>query len=625
MVVAVQSYDDKVRPPIFAFFDEQAWQNSCEWKQWVARCGEAETLRLETPAQLSIDVVKTARVVVLGGKGGCIADWLAVDELEYALLKCRNAGGVIAVIGAVSSLLGAFYLSEDKKIKKGWNFVPHSVIKICNSEKDWTLCEDIVAVLHKNDLEDVKGYGIFSPGGAAFFESGDACRVEAIAKTMMEASSIPKAESFGKVIKLRSILVPDPDVVKVLGSDPADRWNAAVELAATWLVDSGGTTVVSTGAGVSAESGIPTYRDPGGLWEIYDQMEVSHIKGFARDPLKCWRFELELTQLLKHCGPNAGHLALRDLESAGVVKTVITQNVDGLHLAAGSKDVLEIHGSETRGICMESKCRKTVPYEDVFRELGWIDDKGATTTSAPALPSQKREKTRGGIYAELTDSSSSSSSSSVASSSDDDGSDASSSSSKGPKKFRKVVDKLRVKVKDTDAAARIAKGPKCPTCKVGLLKPDAVYFQEPLPKKIIKRALKLSKDAKAFLVVGTSGQVAPACKLPGLAKKHSKAKIIEVSPRETNMSKDADLLLLGTGATVLPALAAAVVRRQAALGLTGKSSRERGAKATSVRRKKLKVVSGAKRRRKLLRASASSSTRRSSGSARRGAEGDASD
>ena len=127
-----------------------------------------------------------------------------------------------------------------------------------------------------------------------------------------------------------------------------------MDVAAEWLVAARGTVVVSTGAGVSAESGIPTYRDEGGLWELYDQMEVSHIKGFARDPAKCWRFELELHQVLKHCGPNAAHVALAGLEAAGVVKTVVTQNVDGLHIAAGSQDVIELHGSETRGICMRT-------------------------------------------------------------------------------------------------------------------------------------------------------------------------------------------------------------------------------------------------------------------------------
>merc|ERR1712224_955756 len=105
------------------------------------------------------------------------------------------------------------------------------------------------------------------------------------------------------------------------------------------------------------------------------------------------------------------------------------------------------------------------------------------------------------------------------SSSDSDSNDTASVVSKGPRKYHKVVEKLRTTTKDPAALERIANGPRCHACQQGILKPDGVYFQEPLPRKIIKRALALSKEAKAFLVVGTSGLVAPACKLPGLAKK----------------------------------------------------------------------------------------------------------
>lgn len=218
---------------------------------------------------------------------------------------------------------------------------------------------------------------------------------------------------------------------------------------------------------------------------------------------------------------------------------------------------------------MKEGCRKTFPYMDVFRSLGWVDASGATTAAAPPLPKEKRKKVRGGIYAELTDSSSDSSSSTVSSkSSSDDDDDASTSSkaskaSKGPIKFKAVKLKLTAKTTYPAALAKMADGPRCPVCKEGVLKPDAVYFKEPLPKAIIKEAVNSSKAAKVFLIVGTSGQVAPACKLPLLAKARSAAKVIEISPRETDMSKDADLLLLGSAATVLPALVDAVKRRLA--------------------------------------------------------------
>merc|ERR1711957_764418 len=101
--------------------------------------------------------------------------------------------------------------------------------------------------------------------------------------------------------------------------------------------------------------------------------------------------------LLRCCGPNAAHRGLAELEALGVVRTVVTQNVDGLHTAGGSKDVVELHGSETRGICMACTCRKTTPYDDVFRSLGWIDEDGMTTSAAPDLP-PKRDRKIGGIY-----------------------------------------------------------------------------------------------------------------------------------------------------------------------------------------------------------------------------------
>lgn len=177
----------------------------------------------------------------------------------------------------------------------------------------------------------------------------------------------------------------------------------------------------------------------------------------------------------------------------------------------------------------------------------------------------------GGVYAELTDSSrssspspSASSKSSKSSKSDDDKSTGSraSKASRGPVKFVKVREKLIAKSQE-DAAAleRMNMAPRCQACGEGFLKPDAVYFGESLPQASIRRAVRLSKAAKAFLIVGTSGSVAPACTLPRLAKVYGKAKVIEISPRETDLSDAADLLLLGTAANVLPQLVEAVQRK----------------------------------------------------------------
>lgn len=575
VVVVSPPVPDGVVPPVYVFANAKAWRTSKEWKALV-KCHDGAPIFIDlkskagsVPIEQAAGAIDGARIVVIGGASRSVIGWQEAG-LDKALLSCKAAGGVIVGVGPVCMLLGAWYRDADGTVRKGTNLICGAIVGMFKTSEEWDVTEKVVASVHAEGHDRVKAYGIgnSSTGGAAFFYHDETVsRAEAIGDDILEAASIPKAGSLGRMLRLRKVRVPDQSLLTLLGTDPVERWNKALEVAATWLLDSNGTGVVSTGAGVSAESGIPTYRDEGGLWDIYDQMEVSHIKGFAREPLKCWRFELELYQMLKNCGPNDAHVALRRLEKAGVIKTVVTQNVDGLHVAAGSEDVIELHGSETRGICMQKGCRKTTPYIDVFRDLGWIAEDGSTTDAAPALPPKKKARTKGGIYAELTDSSASSSSSSSSSeaesSSPPKSPKSSSGDSTGPAKFKAVVQKLLAKTKDPEAIAHIAKGPLCPHCKDGLLKPDAVYFGEGLNKGLIRRAVALSKAAKAFLIVGTSGQVAPACKLPDLAKVSGKAKVMEVSLRETDLSPKADLLLLGSAATVLPALATVVEREKA--------------------------------------------------------------
>lgn len=101
--------------------------------------------------------------------------------------------------------------------------------------------------------------------------------------------------------------------------------------------------VVSTGAGMSAESGISTFRDAGGLWENYPVMDVCSADGYSRNPALVHRFYSERRQQLLTCEPNAGHKALAELEKRFEV-IVITQNVDDLHERAGSTQVLHLHG-----------------------------------------------------------------------------------------------------------------------------------------------------------------------------------------------------------------------------------------------------------------------------------------
>jgi NAD-dependent deacetylase len=121
--------------------------------------------------------------------------------------------------------------------------------------------------------------------------------------------------------------------------------------------------VVLSGAGISAESGIPTFRSKGGLWEKYDPTVYASIEVFRRDPSKYWEIRGKFIRDYDRFQPNAAHLALAELEQAGVVRQIITQNIDGLHRKAGSRNVIEIHGSLREINCLQ--CGKQYLAPDV--------------------------------------------------------------------------------------------------------------------------------------------------------------------------------------------------------------------------------------------------------------------
>jgi NAD-dependent deacetylase len=125
--------------------------------------------------------------------------------------------------------------------------------------------------------------------------------------------------------------------------------------------------VVLTGAGVSTESGIPDFRSPTGIWTQYDPMEYATISAFRRDPVKVWEFYALRFDVLTRAEPNEGHRALAELEERGLVRAVITQNIDTLHERAGSRDVLEVHGSIREAECLA--CGERVPLADVVELL----------------------------------------------------------------------------------------------------------------------------------------------------------------------------------------------------------------------------------------------------------------
>ncbi len=125
--------------------------------------------------------------------------------------------------------------------------------------------------------------------------------------------------------------------------------------------------VVLTGAGISTESGIPDFRSATGIWASYDPMEYASIQAFRRDPVKVWDFYAKRLGVLLEAEPNSAHLALADLERDGLVAAVVTQNIDRLHERAGSREVIEVHGSIRTSSCLS--CRERVPFDEVVRLL----------------------------------------------------------------------------------------------------------------------------------------------------------------------------------------------------------------------------------------------------------------
>lgn len=126
--------------------------------------------------------------------------------------------------------------------------------------------------------------------------------------------------------------------------------------------------VAFTGAGISAESGIPTYRGDDGVWNKYDPNKYANIDSFLRDPQYYWSFFKEVRYpVLKKAKPNKAHTVLAKLEENRKLKVVITQNIDGLHQLAGSKRVLELHGNTRSISCLE--CKKSYTLNEIFRQL----------------------------------------------------------------------------------------------------------------------------------------------------------------------------------------------------------------------------------------------------------------
>ncbi|HSG83570.1 MAG TPA: NAD-dependent deacylase [Nitrosopumilus sp.] len=218
--------------------------------------------------------------------------------------------------------------------------------------------------------------------------------------------------------------------------------------------------VFVTGAGISQESGIPTFRGKDGLWRNHDAMKLATINAFYDNPKLVWEWYNERRMNIFQAQPNPGHEAIAELEKY-VEVVVLTQNIDGLHQKSGSTKVLELHGS-----IVKIKCSVCDYKEEILTEIS-------------ELP---------------------------------------------------------------------------PLCKCGnILRPDVVWFGEPLPQDVWQNAINLASNCDLMIIAGTSLVVSPANTLPIYAKQNN-ATLVEINPEETEMSEEMDIIIRNTSAKSLPKL-----------------------------------------------------------------------
>lgn len=221
--------------------------------------------------------------------------------------------------------------------------------------------------------------------------------------------------------------------------------------------------VALTGAGISVESGIPAFRGSQGMWERFDPAEYATIGAFLKSPEKVWEMLSEMLDLLVRASPNPAHRGLAEMERMGILRSVITQNVDGLHQSAGSRKVIEYHGNPLELVCIH--CWKRYPS------------------------------------------------------------------------LEKIGERIP---------------PRCACGKI--LKPDIVFFGEPIPWIAQEDSETEARECSVLLVVGTSAQVMPASGIPRIAKEHG-AFIIEINPEETSLTeKITDIHLQGRASLAMERL-----------------------------------------------------------------------
>jgi NAD-dependent deacetylase len=165
---------------------------------------------------------------------------------------------------------------------------------------------------------------------------------------------------------------------------------------AVHLVTNAARITAFTGAGISTESGISDFRSPGGVWDRYRMIMYQEFLESYEARVEYWKMRKELQRELKGARPNSAHQALASLEKSGKLACLITQNIDGLHQDAGSSNVIELHGTNRKAVCLS--CEKTWPIADIDARLAAGDPapvcecggfiKPATVSFGQAMPEE---------------------------------------------------------------------------------------------------------------------------------------------------------------------------------------------------------------------------------------------
>lgn len=305
-----------------------------------------------------------------------------------------------------------------------------------------------------------------------------------------------------------------------------------IELIAKKLLSSQ-TKVAFSGAGISAESGIPTFRDSAGLWEGYDPAVVATPEGFARNPSLVLRFYNERRRDAAAALPNPAHYALAELERLISPFYIITQNIDNLHQRAGAKNVIELHGNLFTDRCTNCTYKRKLDPEKIKDILCSVNNRQKRTnkdidnsTDHTKDDIKGHTKNKNIEYTEHIEHKNKST----------------------EQNTEKNIEHKREKTAEkTNGIEELF---RCPRCNA-LLRPDIVWFGELLPQQALEEARRLAISSDIFFSIGTSAVVWPAAGLIYDAKSAGSF-IVEINPNWTEASSIADIRIAEKAGYILP-------------------------------------------------------------------------